>query len=251
MKERLNHSLYLAGRRGSSNSTHLVRAATANVSLGAQERHDQRSNSNFPSFQPKTLLTEPPASETMLPRGCNRVKRFGQGTAAPASRGMGGRVPPGMGGGPEEQQAGAPRPKPGVRSSYLSQEGRPTRPAAASQSLRLDQPPTPAWLPLRARCQRLRRPARMPSAAPPARGSSHWPLLLKRRLRRRLFPRLRPPLPDRVAGSSVPVGTAAPRPPRTRMRHPVLRPGIAGGKSTNLGVPISMTTEGRLGAGRN
>lgn len=79
-------------------------------------------------------------------------------------------MPPGMGGGPEEQQAGAPRPKPGVRSSYLSQEGRPTRPAAASQSLRLDQPPTFAWLPLRARCQRLRRPARMPSAAPPARG---------------------------------------------------------------------------------
>lgn len=170
MKERLNHSLYLAGRHGSPNATHLVRVATANVSLGAQERHDQLSNSNFPAFQPKTLLTEPPASETMLPRSCNRVKRFGQGTAAPASRGTGGRVPPGVGGGPAEQQAGAPRPKPGVRSSYLSQEGRPTRPVAASQSLRLDQPPTPAWLPLRARCQRLRRPARMPSAAPPVRG---------------------------------------------------------------------------------
>ena len=245
MKERLNHSLYLAGRHGSPNSTHLVRVATANVSLGAQERHDQLSNSNFPAFQPKTLLTEPPASETMLPRSCNRVKRFGQGTAAPASRGTGGRVPPGVGGGPAEQQAGAPRPKPGVRSSYLSQEGRPTRPAAASQSLRLDQPPTPAWLPLRARCQRLRRPARMPSAAPPVRGSSHW----RRWLRRRLFPQLRPPLPDRAAGSSVPVGTAAPRPLRTRVRHPVLRPGIAGGESTNLGVPISMTTGGMIGGG--
>ena len=91
------------------------------LSLGARERHDQLSNSNFPSFQPKTLLTDPPASETMLPSGCNRVKRFGQETAAPAPRGMGGRVPPGMGGGPEEQQAGAPRSKPGVRSSYLSQ----------------------------------------------------------------------------------------------------------------------------------
>ena len=170
----------------------------------------------------------------MLPRSCNRVKRFGQGTAAPASRGTGGRVPPGVGGGPAEQQAGAPRPKPGVRSSYLSQEGRPTRPVAASQSLRLDQPPTPAWLPLRARCQRLRRPARMPSAAPPVRGSSHW----RRRLRRRLFPQLRPPLPDRAAESSVPVGTAAPRPLRSRVRHPVHRPGryivIIGSKNSSL-----------------
>lgn len=72
--------------------------------------------------------------------------------------------------GPGEQQAGAPRPSPGGRSPYLSEEGSLSRLASQFLRLRLGQPPTPALQPLPAPRQRPRLPARTPSADPPGRG---------------------------------------------------------------------------------
>lgn len=78
----------------------------------------------------------------MLPTSCYCIPRSKR---HPASRGVEDTLAPREEAvSPEEQQAGAPRPSPGGRSPYLSEVGRPTRPAAASLRLRLRQPLTPA-----------------------------------------------------------------------------------------------------------
>lgn len=152
----------------------------------------------------------------------SRFQRFAPGTAAPASRGVGGPLAPGRrrpGGTTGRGSAPLtpllqPLPEPG---------GPPHEPGRRLPEPPPQQPHTPAWPPLPARRQRPRSPARTPSATPPGRGSPHW--RRRRRLRRLLGHGLRPPLPDPRVRSSVPAATAAPRPPRTRMRTHVPRPG--------------------------
>lgn len=154
----------------------------------------------------------------MLPRSCDHVRAE---SGRPGRPRAGKRARPAGGGARRnnrpEPRAPRPAPRPRGRSPYLGEEGRPTRPDAASLHLRLGQPLTPAWLPLPAPGQRPACPHTHPELPRQAGVSG----LAAEEAQAR--PEPRPPLPDRVAKASIPAATAAPPPPGTRVRRHVLR----------------------------
>ena len=153
----------------------------------------------------------------------SRFQRFAPGTAAPASRGVGGPLAPGRRRPGETTGRGSapltpllqPLPEPGGQPHAPGRRlpEPPPRPAAharvAAASCSSSAPPL-------ARTHAQRYPARS--------GSTHW-RRRRRRLKRQLGPGLQPPLPDPRVRSPVPAATAAPRPPRTRMRPLIPPPG--------------------------